>query len=140
MSKLQERLQYERTTGARLLLMWAALLWAASLMLPTETMARPTYRLMADLMGERQWIALLLAYSLGLCLPYQATLRRWLLMIGGHVMGMVLWGTISVCMLATNGLPSAAVMPNLALALVSAWVLWNAPRCPKKDGEAGHGF
>lgn len=132
--KLQERLQYERTTGARLLLMWAALCWAASLMLPPYTFDSASYHLMADLMGEPEWAVLLLIYAGALCVPDRATMPRWLWTIGVHVAGVVIWGTISVCMLAANGLPSAAVMPNVALAAASCWVLRNAPRCPRAEG------
>lgn len=136
--RLQERLQYERTTGARLLLMWAALCWAASLMLPAHTFDRPSYHLMADLMAETEWSVLLVGYAFALWVPHRATLPRWMLTIGAHVAGVVIWGTISTCMLAANGWPSAAVMPNVALAAASCWVLRNAPRCPRHE-EPTHG-
>lgn len=132
--KFQERLQYERTTGARLVMMWSALVWASALLLPEHTFARGSYHLMADLMREGFWAALLLVYAGALCVQDRPTMSRWLWTTGVHVVGVVIWGTISVCMLAANGMASAAVMPNVALAAASCWVLRNAPRCPRQTG------
>lgn len=135
--KLQERLQYERTTGARLLLLWASLLWAVSLLLPGNTLARPPYHLLAEMGTDGTCAALFGAYALALTVPYRAAMRRWLFVISVHVLGVVLWVTVSACMLAANGLQSAAVMPNIALALASCWVLRNAPRCPRPEESHG---
>ena len=132
--KFQERLQYERTTGARLVMMWSALVWAAALLLPEHTFARGNYHLMADLMREGFWAALLLVYAGALRVQDRPTMSRWLWTTGVHIVGVVIWGTISVCMLAANGMASAAVMPNVALAAASCWVLRNAPRCPRQTG------
>lgn len=133
--KLQERLQYERTTGARLTLMWAGLLWAASLLAPETTMDRPPYYLMQQLLSEWGWVAVFSLYAVALTVPYRQTMARWLLTIGVHVVGVVLWGTVTSCLLSANGIASAAVMPSIALTLASAWVLRNAPRCPRPEDE-----
>ncbi len=133
--KLQERLQYERTAGARLMLLWAAMMWAASLALPPETFGRSAYRLMADIMSEGGWTAAFVVYAMALCIPSRPTLGRWAVIMSVHVVGAVMWGTIALCILVGNGWHSAGSTPNCALALASCWVLLKAPRCPKREAE-----
>lgn len=132
LTNLQERLLYERTTGARLLMLWAAIFWAFSLAMPEVTLRRPAYHLMSELGADWGWVTVFVIYALLLTVPAGRSMWRWFITISVHMGGVILWGTVSACMLAANGIASAAVMPNAALAVASCWVLWNAPRCPRK--------
>lgn len=115
---------FSNTIQTRLFLVIAAALWAAALLLPGDSFARPTFAYMAAVAPEGAWTA---AFALYAAVTFIRIFSEW----NGHVMALIinvvgasLFSAVAFAVITIPG-PSfpAGAAAHCAIALAALWVL-----------------
>jgi hypothetical protein len=112
--------------ASRLIIALAEWFWFALLLWPGDTMLRPTYNIMGQVMPENAWafvflMSAIMQTTIVLSESYHSLFAR---MFAGFNAG--LWSFIVVSMLLSVSPPPAAISGEIALACASVWI-WIRP-------------
>ena len=112
--------------GTRMIIAMAELGWFVLLIWPGDTMARPTYKIMATVMPEDVWAAVFLISCVLQTIiiiteTYHTVQARYFSAVNA-----VLWVYVVISMLLSVYPPPAAIAGEIAIAIASSWI-WFRP-------------
>jgi hypothetical protein len=131
--KLLRIVFYSDLHATRLILAFAEILWAVTLLAPGKTFGRPTYHMMEHIIeNENIWAAVWIfsVVMQGYILVTGRYHERFSVIFAGF--NMMLWWVVTVSMYLSVSPPPAAISGETALALGASWVYLRSGWMPKE--------
>ena len=112
--------------GSRIIIAMAEFGWFVLLVWPGDTMARPTYKIMATVMPENAWAVVFLVSCFFQTLiviteTYHTVQARYF-----SAANAALWAYVVISMLMSVYPPPAAIAGEIAIAIAASWI-WFRP-------------